>query len=105
MKTLLRVLGIWLLLAGLIALAVDATRSLAGSGQLVLTPLGAYWYKIDPGSLNLFQAGVERHVHPYLWDPVILSILELPAFAVLCGVGVVLYWLGRMRKRVEVFSN
>lgn len=105
MKTLLRVVGIWLLLAGLIALAVDATKSLAGSGQLVLTPLGGYWYKLDPGSLNAFQAGVERYVHPYLWDPLIISVLQLPAFALLSGLGILLYWLGRVRRRVEVYSN
>jgi hypothetical protein len=105
MRTLLRVLGIWLLLAGLIALAIDATKSLAGTGQLVLTPLGSYWYKLDPASLNTFQAGVERHVHPYLWDPIIVTVLQMPAFALLCGLGLVFYWFGRPRKRIEVYSN
>lgn len=105
MKTLLRILGVWLLLAAMIAVAIDATKSLASPGEIVMTPLGEYWYKIDAASLNGLQAGIERYLLPFLWDPVIITILQTPAWALLGGLGIVFYWFGRLRRRVEVFAN
>lgn len=51
----------------------------ASDGGIALRPLGAFWYWIDPGSLNLVQAVVERYILPALWDPVIVAVLQQPA--------------------------
>ncbi len=104
MKTLLRILGIWSLLAAMIAFAIDATKSMAAS-EWVSTPLGEYWYKLHPASLNTLQAAIERHVHPYLWDPVVFTVLQAPAWVFFGVLGILLYLLGRPRRRIEVFSN
>ena len=45
--------------------------------------LGQAWFNLDPESLNLVQAVVERHIWPPLWDPVIITVLRWPAWAVL----------------------
>ncbi len=45
-------------------------------------PAGELWYRIDVGSLNLVQAVIERYVWPPLWDPVLTSLLQLPATVV-----------------------
>ena len=48
--------------------------------RLVLTPLGEIVYSLSPQSLNALQAGVQRTLHPALWDPVMITFLNLPAF-------------------------
>lgn len=105
MRTLLRILGVWSLLAAMIAFAIDATTSMAGADGWTNTPLGEYWYKIHPASLNSLQAGIERHVHPYLWDPIVFRIIQAPAWLVFGILGLLLYLLGRPRRRIEVYTN
>ena len=48
---------------------------------------------------------VQTHAGPYLWDPVIATILHAPTWVVFGILGVLLYWLGQKRKPVEVFIN
>ena len=45
--------------------------------------LGQLWYQLDRSSLNLVQAVTQRYIHPFLWDPIIVTILLSWAFAVL----------------------
>ncbi len=99
-----RVLGAWCLLAAAVVLIIDATNSIA-AGSWTATRLGQHWYNLHPASLNASQAGVERYVHPVLWDPIIVSILQTPSWIVFATLGVLLYWIGRRRRRREVFSN
>lgn len=102
----LRVLGVWSLLAAMVALTVDGTQSLASSeGQWIVTPLGEHWFKLHAPSLNISQAAIERNVAPWLWDPVIVSLLQVPTWAFFGILGLLLYWLGRRRKQLDVFEN
>src|SRR5215471_13264755 len=59
--------------------------------------LGQLWYDLNRSSLNLVQAVVQRYIHPFLWDPVIVSVLLFWAFAVLMAVGAVLLIVFRGR--------
>jgi hypothetical protein len=59
--------------------------------------LGQLWYQLNRSSLNLTQAVVQRYIHPFLWDPIIVAILLSWAFAVLMVLGVLL--LAAFRKR------
>ncbi|HKM71997.1 MAG TPA: hypothetical protein VKF83_12255 [Stellaceae bacterium] len=59
--------------------------------------LGQLWYQLNRSSLNLVQAVVQRYIHPFLWDPIIVSILLSWAFAVLMILGVLLLVLFRKR--------
>ena len=79
----------WLLI--LAALAVAGWELLAPNPAVGydLRPAGELWYRLAPGSLNLVQAIVERYIWPPLWDPVIVGILQWPAFAVFAVPGVV----------------
>jgi hypothetical protein len=54
--------------------------------------LGQLWYE-----LNLVQAVTQRYIHPFLWDPIIVSILLSWAFVVLMILGVLI--LAMFRKR------
>ena len=59
--------------------------------------LGQLWYDLNRSSLNLVQAVVQRYIHPFLWDPIIVSILLSWAFVVLMVLGVLLLIAFRRR--------
>ena len=102
----LRVLGIWSLLVAMVALTIDATTSLAsGDQQWIMTPLGEHWFTLHAPSLNTSQAAIERYVHPFLWDPLILSLLQLPTWIVFGVLGLLLYWCGRRRRSIDLYDN
>jgi hypothetical protein len=61
--------------------------------------LGQLWYQLNRSSLNLVQAVVQRYIHPFLWDPIILSILLCWAFVVLMVLGALLLVVFRRRTR------
>ncbi len=100
----LRVLGTWFLLAGVVALVIDITRTLAADA-LVMTRIGEHWFQFHSASLNASQAGIQRYVHPALWDPVILALLQTPTWLVSMALGILLILIGRRRRRHNVFSN
>ena len=91
-----RIIGAALALAGLVLAAVD----LAGTGGR-LRALGEWWFRIDRDSLQLLQPAIERHLAPWLFDPVVLTVLEAPAALLLLLVGGALLWLGRRRGQSE----
>lgn len=72
------------------------------SGTFEPLALGQLWYDLDPGSLNLAQAVVQRYLLPELWDPGIITLLQWPSWAVLGipGIGLTaLSWPTRGRRR------
>lgn len=97
LRFLARFIGLWLVAGALVALVVDGAKSIA-AGSIVTTPLGQLWYDLDPASLNTAQAAVERHVHPALWDPVILAVLLAPTFSVIGILGLLLMLVGRKKE-------
>ena len=52
--------------------------------------LGQLWYQLNRSSLNLAQAVIQRYIHPFLWDPIIVSILLCWAFPVLMTLGLLI---------------
>ncbi len=60
---------------------------------------GQLWYEFNRSSLNLVQAITQRYIHPFLWDPIIVSILLCWAFAVLIVLGVLLLAIFRRHGR------
>jgi hypothetical protein len=82
MRVAVRLAGLLLLLGAVLAAAWQF-QIWAQSGRFLPLALGQAWFNLDPESLNLVQAVVERHIWPPLWDPVILTVLRWPAWAVL----------------------
>ena len=100
----LRMIGIWFLLATVIALVVDGTKSLAAN-ELVVTSLGDNWLLLHEASLKLAKEAVEKHLHPLVWDPAITALLFWPSWALLGLIGLILVWLGRKRHSANIYSN
>lgn len=97
-RFLFRLLATVSLAVAVIMAVLDATRTVA-AGSLVTTPLGASWLEVSPATLESARAAVETWLHPALWDPVAVSVLELPGFAVFALIAFLLYAVGRRRRR------
>jgi len=92
-----RVIGWIFLLAGAAVLVRDLLVWIDTKHWAPIA-LGQLWYQVNRSSLNLVQAVVQRYIHPFLWDPIIVSILLSWAFAVLMILGVLLLVVFRRRK-------
>ena len=91
-----RVIGWIVLLAGAAVLVRDGLVWIDTKHWAPIA-LGQLWYQLNRSSLNLVQAVVQRYIHPFLWDPIIVSLLLSWAFAVLMILGVLLLVLFRRR--------
>ncbi|HXV23800.1 MAG TPA: hypothetical protein VED46_06045 [Alphaproteobacteria bacterium] len=98
MRIAVRLFGL-LLLLGALAAAAWQFQLWAQTGRFVPLALGQMWFTLDPPSLNLVQAVIERYVWPHLWDPVLLTVLRWPAWAVLGLPALILLILPMGRRR------
>jgi hypothetical protein len=100
LKFILRLVGHVFLACALVALVADGSRSIARS-EISFQPLGQFWFDLSPETLNLAQAAIQRHISPFLWDPVVQTLLTWPIWAVLFPLGLLLLWLGARRRREQ----
>ena len=105
MKLILRMLGIILLLFAMVALVVDGTKTLSANGQLIVTSFGQQWLLFSPDSLFATKKAIEDQLHPLIWDPIIATLLLWPTWVILGGLGILFYWIGRKRYRVNLYAN
>ena len=89
-----RLIGLLLVAAGFVGIVIDGTRSIANSA-LSFTPLGQVLFQVFPSTFPLIEPAVTRHVHPVLWDPILLNLFLLPASIVAFVLGAILLWLAR----------
>jgi len=97
-RFLFRLLAMIALSVAIIMAVLDATRTIAAS-QLVLTPLNTSWLTVSPDTLAALQAFVADKLHPLVWDPVIVFVLNQPGFAVFGVLAFLLYAIGRRPER------
>jgi len=93
-----RIIG-WILILLAIAAAGHEIFAAVEAKSYRFKAFGELWYMIDRASLNIFQAAIQRHVWPFLWDGVIAHILLLWAWLVLAVPGILVTWLCRRRVR------
>jgi hypothetical protein len=102
-----RFVGLWLIAGALVALVIDATKTIAASA-LTVTQLGPTWYGLSPSTLLSAQQFVERRIEAYvgdwLWDPLIVWVLMLPTWLVFATLGFLLTYLGRRRHRRRAYA-
>ena len=88
----------WLITAvALMAAGAEILASLE-AGEYQGLAIGYLWFKIDVGSLNLSQAVIQRYIHPTLWDPAIVTVLQWPAWVTLGVLGPLLVLVFRKRR-------
>jgi hypothetical protein len=93
-RFLVRLLGFLLVAAGFVGLVVDGTRSIANAA-LMFMPLGEVLFAVFPKGFPLVEPAVTRHIHPFLWNPILLNLFTMPASLLAFGLGALLLWLGR----------
>lgn len=101
----LRTMARLLLIAAVVALAYDGTRTLAGGSGLVISSLGDYWTSFSPSSLEAAKALLTAKVHPLAWDMGMARLLALPAWLVAGCLGLASGWLGRRPKEAAIYIN
>ena len=89
-------LGAVLIGLAVVSLGYEGTVAI-DTGAWRAIPAGEVWFKLDNSSLNLVQAIVQRYLHPFLWDPLIVGILQWPPWATLGGLGMALTIIFRSR--------
>ncbi len=97
-KLLFRIFALLFLGIATITAILDITRSIADSA-VVLTPLGQDWFNYSRETLGLLQAGIQRNVHPVIWDPGIQTILQMPTWLVFGVLALLFALIGRKRKQ------
>jgi hypothetical protein len=91
-------LGLLLLTMAIIALLYEIVMA-ASSGGYRPIAAGELWFTLHPYSLNLSQAVTQRYLLPSLWDPVIISMLQWPAWSLFGAPGAILAFLFYPRNR------
>jgi hypothetical protein len=96
-RFLLRTLGLLFLAAAFIFLVYDGTKSIAAN-VLLYSKVDEIWSLVHTASLQQLQPSIEKHAPPWLWDPVVTTVLDAPAVVVLGIIGAILILLGRRKK-------
>ena len=96
-RFLFRLFGLVCLAAAFILVIYDGTKSIAGN-NLYLTSVQALWDLINAGSLAHLKPLIQRYAHGFLWDPVTVTFLAAPSWAVLGVLGIILILFGRKKK-------
>ena len=71
-------LGVILFISGIIFTFFDGCYYLMVSKEYNYTMVGEVWYYLHPYSLQMIQPIVERYILIILWDPILLTLLQLP---------------------------
>jgi hypothetical protein len=98
LRFLFRLMAMVALSVAVIMAVLDATRTVAAS-QLVLTPLSTSWITVSPDTLDAAKSFVMEKIHPLVWDPVVVFILNQPGFLVFAILAFLLHAIGRKPER------
>jgi hypothetical protein len=96
--TVCRIFGWIFVLLALGAIAYEVMAAMNSEGGWRMIALGEMWFKLHPPSLNAAQAGIQRYVAPWLWEPGITTILLWPGWLVFGVPGVLAVILCRRRR-------
>ncbi len=84
-------IGLVLLALGfLTAAAGNASYAMPGTERSFILPAYDLWYTLWPRSLLVFEIKVVKLFGTWMWDPVLLTIMKLPAWLILGGPGLTL---------------
>jgi hypothetical protein len=101
-RLMLRFLAALFALFALITFAADVSKPAAdGAGAISLLQ---HLHGLAPTFLTALEHSAS-HAGQFLWDPVLTSVLSLPATMIFLVLAVVCGYLGRPRRRIRIFAN
>jgi hypothetical protein len=95
-RFLFRFIGLFLLACGFVFLVYDGTKSIANQ-HMYYSRVSDIWAIIDQNSLNFVQNWLKKKAL-WAWDPYGLIAFDLPTWAVLAVLALILILLGRRKK-------
>ena len=101
----LRFVSAALVIAALIALTIDVTRWQTGVDGPLFLSLEQQLRAAAPATLDGIGQALSAGVHPVLWDPILTSLLGLPAWISLIALALLLAYSARERRQVNIFIN
>jgi hypothetical protein len=104
-RLMLRFLAALFALCTLIAFAADISRAPvdgSGGGAISLMQHLQTW---APSFLTALQRSATGSINPFLWDPVLTSVLSLPGTLIFLLLAIACGYLGRPRRRIRIFAN
>jgi hypothetical protein len=104
-KGLLRFLAGAFLMVAVFAAVNDITRSMLAGERLASVTAYEHWSRLAPVTLTLARNGVQRHTHPLVWDPGMVTLLSLPTWGLFGLLGALAAYAGRRRREVNIFAN
>ena len=94
MKFLARSVGLLLVAAGFIGLVIDGTRSIVNDA-ISFAPLSGLINTFFPGGVPSLQLRMAQPSYPWLWDSVMVYLIQFPASLTGFLLGAILLWLGQ----------
>lgn len=102
-RILMRFLAALFALFALIAFAADISRpAIEGQGSISLLQ---HMQTLAPPLVAALERSVEHSIGAFVWNPVLISILSLPAWLIFLVLAVGAGLLGQPRRRVRIFAN
>jgi hypothetical protein len=102
-RLMLRFLAALFALFTLISFAADVSRPRSeGEGAISLLQ---HLQNMAPAFLSALEHTVSHAATPFVWDPVVTSVLALPATMIFLLLAIGCGFLGRPRRRVRIFAN
>jgi hypothetical protein len=100
MRLIIRTFGLILIFIAIVVGVLDLIDSYNGNG-FTLMDVGSLWYSTHPSSLQLLQPAIARYISPFLWDPIMVTILLWPVTSVLGLPGAFFVLLTRRKTRTN----
>jgi hypothetical protein len=95
-RFLFRSVGFFALAAAFLLVIYDGTKSIAGNA-IFITSVQSLWEILNAASLQNLRPVIDK-AGPYAWDPVFVTFLHAPSWAVLGVLGIMFILLGRKRR-------
>ncbi len=104
-RLMLRFLAALFALFALISLAADISRPAIAGESFTATSLMQHLQAVAPSFVAGLEKSVSRSVGPFFWDPILTSILGLPASLLFLLLAIAAGVAGRPCRRVQIFVN
>jgi hypothetical protein len=101
----LRFLASLFALIAVVALVADLTPALTGTGGFTAHSVVSYWAELAPASLVATRASIVENSFPWLWNPMLLSILSAPMSLLFGSLALVCGYFGRRRLQMKAHVN
>jgi hypothetical protein len=104
-RLMLRFLAALFSLLTLIAFAADISRPPVDGHSEGSISLLQHLQNLAPAFVAALERSVTHSIDPFFWDPVLTSILSLPATMIFLLLAIACGFLGRPRRRIRIFAN